>query len=97
MYKITADGGLLKTQPHQISIPESIDNRDYRDYLAWVAEGNVAEVLQKPLSERKAERRSTLERRMWRRFARQRLESVDAALSAATTPEEVEAVDLEPV
>lgn len=96
MYTITHDGIIIRNAD-QASIPADTRNRDYRKYQKWVEQGNVAEVLQKPLSERKAERRSTLERRMWRRFARQRLESVDAALSAATTPEEVEAVDLEPV
>ena len=31
-----------------ISFPEAPGNRHYEEYLAWVAEGNTAEVIEEP-------------------------------------------------
>ena len=44
MYKLTNDGIITKVEPGKlISFPADERNRDYRQYLAWLAEGNTPE------------------------------------------------------
>jgi len=40
-YKLTTNGFIIRDG--SISIPMDLSNGDYRDYLAWVALGNVAD------------------------------------------------------
>ena len=40
MYQLNNLGGVTRVADGA-SIPEDINNRDWRDYLAWVAEGNT--------------------------------------------------------
>jgi len=40
---ITTEGDNIIRTTDNASIPKDEGNRDYQDYLAWVAEGNTAE------------------------------------------------------
>jgi len=44
MYKLTNDKAIQKVEPDRLtSFPPDERNRDYRQYLAWLAEGNTPE------------------------------------------------------
>jgi len=42
MYQLLTEGGVLRLSDNA-SIPENIENRDWRKYLAWVEDGNTPE------------------------------------------------------
>lgn len=42
MYRLTETGFVLRTSDY-VTIPQVADNTDYREYLGWLAEGNVPE------------------------------------------------------
>ncbi len=42
MYKLNPFGGVVRSSNGD-AIPEDAENRDYRAYLAWLAEGNTPE------------------------------------------------------
>lgn len=44
-YVINSNGSLVIDTENNISIPADTANRHYQEYLAWVADGNVAEIL----------------------------------------------------
>ena len=40
---ITTEGDTIIRTTDRAAIPKDSQNRDYQDYLAWVAEGNTAD------------------------------------------------------
>jgi hypothetical protein len=40
MYTLTSDPNIVKRDADEALIPADPDNRDWQDYLAWLAEGN---------------------------------------------------------
>ena len=50
MYKLTDNESVIRLADGAY-IPCDIGNRDYQDYLNWVAEGNVAESIDPPTTE----------------------------------------------
>lgn len=47
-YQLLADGGVHDTE-RGYSIPESIDNRHWKEFQLWLAEGNVADPIPAPV------------------------------------------------
>lgn len=47
MYKLTDTANIIRTADSAI-IPPNPDNTDYRDYLAWLAEGNTPDPADPP-------------------------------------------------
>ena len=43
MYKLTTDAKVVKRLTDGAFIPFDVNNKDYCEYLAWVAQGNTPE------------------------------------------------------
>lgn len=77
MYKIHNEEGSVQRLSDMAVIPPAESNRDYRKYLAWVAEGNTAEPMDivDPWIMKRVERNLILASCDW-------TQAIDAPLSA---------------